>query len=263
MLTFLKLGGSLLTDKQQPRSARGEVLRRLMDEVAAARVAVPELRLLLGHGSGSFGHVEGSKHGTRQGVSTAAQWQGLAEVQYAAGLLNRLVVDAAWAAGVPVLNLPPSASAHCVDGRLNSLALPPLLAALENGLVPLVFGDVALDEARGGTIVSTEDVFGFLAASLRPDRILLAGLEPGVLSRFPDGTLVAEIAPEAQLAAVGAARGYDVTGGMASKVAQMQALVRAVPGLEVSIFSGEAPGRLQAALMGTTIPGTVIRHSAQ
>ena len=98
-------------------SARVAVLARLMAEVAEARAALPALQLVLGHGSGSYGHVEGAQHGTRQGVSTPAQWRGMAEVQYAAGLLNRLVVDAAWAAGVPVLNLPPSASRPMVPAR--------------------------------------------------------------------------------------------------------------------------------------------------
>jgi isopentenyl phosphate kinase len=258
MLVFLKLGGSLLTHKHQPRSVRREVLARLLEEVAAARAAAPGLRLVVGHGSGSFGHVEGTRHGTRAGVRTAEQWRGMAEVQHAAGLLNRLVVDAAWAAGVPVLNVPPSASALCVDGVLTSLATEPVRAALDHGLVPLVFGDVALDQARGGTIVSTEDVFGYLTVVLKPERVLLAGLESGVLSKWPGGDVLPRIAPDARLADVGGAQGYDVTGGMASKVAQMQALVQRVPGLEVRIFSGETPGVVRDALLGRAAPGTLI-----
>jgi isopentenyl phosphate kinase len=258
VLVFLKLGGSLLTHKDQPRAARPEVVRRLMDEVAEARAAAPDLRLVVGHGSGSFGHVEGRRYGTREGVSTPEQWRGLAEVQYAAGLLNRLVVDAAWAAGVPVLNLPPSASAGCLEGELQTLDVEPVEAALDHGLVPLVFGDVAIDHERGGTIVSTEDVFAYLAEALRPERILLAGLEPGVLSGWPGGEVVAHLSSEQRLEAAGGAQGYDVTGGMGSKVAQMQALVRRVEGLEVRIFSGETPGLVREALLGRAAPGTVI-----
>jgi isopentenyl phosphate kinase len=258
MLAFLKLGGSLLTHKDQPRSARPEVLARLMAEVAEARAALPALQLVLGHGSGSFGHVEGARYGTRRGVRTPEQWRGLAEVQYAAGLLNRLVVDAAWAAGVPVLNLPPSASARCVGGVLEALAVEPAAAALAHGLVPLVFGDVALDTVRGGTIVSTEDVFGFLALRLQPERVLLAGREAGVLAHWPDGEVLPQLAPDAHLAAAGGAQGYDVTGGMASKVAQMQALALSVPGLAVRIFSGESPGTLRDVLLGRAGPGTLI-----
>ena len=258
MLTFLKLGGSLITDKSTPRTAREAVLARLMAEVAEARRARPELQLVLGHGSGSFGHVEARRHGTRAGVTSPDQWRGFAEVQSVAGLLNRLVADAARAAGLPVLNLPPSASAVCRDGAIVRMSLEPVEAALAHGLVPLVFGDVALDEVRGGTIVSTEDVFRYLARALRPARILLAGIEAGVLSRWPDGEILPRLGVRQALTGVGGAQAADVTGGMAGKVSEMQALAAEVPGVEVLIFSGEVPGQVREALLGQAVPGTVI-----
>ncbi len=181
MLIFLKLGGSLITDKSTPRTLRADTLARLMDEIVAALAAV-DVHLVLGHGSGSFGHFEGRRYGTRDGVRDAAGWRGFAEVQAVAGLLNRHVIDAARAAGLPVVNCPPSASAVCADGQLIELAIAPIQSALEHGLVPVVFGDVALDNVRGGTIVSTEDVFGYLAPRLKPTRILLAGGGLGVLT---------------------------------------------------------------------------------
>jgi isopentenyl phosphate kinase len=258
MLIFLKLGGSLLTDKHRPRTPRADVLARLMAEVAEAVAARPGLRLVLGHGSGSFGHVEARRHATRDGVSTPEGWRGFAEVQAAAALLNRLVIDAARQAGLAVLNLPPSASAVCRDGALRSLAVEPLRAALEHGLVPVVFGDVAVDESIGGTIVSTEDVFRLLAPRLRPQRILLAGRDPGVLTRWPDGDVISVITADAALEAVGGSQAADVTGGMAGKVRQMQALAAEAPGIEIRIFSGETPGLLKQVLLGLASPGTVV-----
>jgi len=91
MLLFLKLGGSLITDKATPRALRAETLARLMDEIASAR-ANHDVRLVLGHGSGSFGHVEGKRYGTRDGVRSEEGWRGFAEVQAAAALLNRHVI---------------------------------------------------------------------------------------------------------------------------------------------------------------------------
>jgi isopentenyl phosphate kinase len=258
MLIFLKLGGSLITDKHTPRSPRLQALTRLMAEVAAARAARPDLQLVLGHGSGSFGHVEARRFGTRQGVRTLEEWHGFAEVQAVAGLLNRLVVDAARSAGVPVINLPPSASAVCRDGVIESMAVTQVQVALEQALVPLVFGDVAVDDERGGTVVSTEDVFAYLARALRPAQVLLAGRDNGVLSHYPDGAIVPHILPDEQLAALGGSHAVDVTGGMASKVRAMQALAAAVPGLTVRIFSGELPGLVRATLLGEAQPGTVI-----
>jgi isopentenyl phosphate kinase len=258
---FLKLGGSLITDKHTPRTPRVETLARLMGEIVSALSAQPEMQMVLGHGSGSFGHAEAKKYGTRLGVHSAEEWRGFAEVQAAAGALNQLVQEAARAAGLPIVNFPPSASAVCRDGVIRSLAVEPIQHALEHGLVPLVFGDVAVDETWGGTIVSTEDVFCHLALHLRPSRILLAGIEPGVLAHWPGGEIVPTITPETPLGQIGGSHAADVTGGMASKVREMLALVKELPELAVSIFSGEEPGRVRAALEGQRVPGTSIRKA--
>jgi isopentenyl phosphate kinase len=132
-------------------------------------------------------------------------------------------------------------------------------AALEHDLAPLVFGDVAFDMTLGGTIVSTEDVFGYLARALQPGEVLLAGHEAGVLTRWPDGEVLAEVSAEEALEAVAGSHAADVTGGMASKVRQMQALTREVPGLTVRIFSGAVPGLVRRVLLGQEGPGTVIK----
>ena len=41
-LVFLKLGGSLLTDKTRPQALRGDVLQRLAAEIAAALAERPD-----------------------------------------------------------------------------------------------------------------------------------------------------------------------------------------------------------------------------
>ena len=73
-LIYLKLGGSLITQKDKPETARLDVLERLTLEIARARKTRPELQLVLGHGSGSFGHVSAQRHGTRGGVNSEAGW---------------------------------------------------------------------------------------------------------------------------------------------------------------------------------------------
>jgi len=63
----------------------------------------------------------------------------------------------------------------------------------------------------------------------------------------------AAIAPE-----LGGSDGTDVTGGMADKVANMLALIQAVPELEIRIFSGKVAGQVEAALLGYKTPRTLI-----
>jgi isopentenyl phosphate kinase len=258
-LIFLKLGGSLITDKTRPYTPRPEKLKILAAEIASALKKDADLHLVLGHGSGSFGHAVASRYNTRLGVSGDAAWRGFAEVWYQASELNRIVLKALIQAGLPTVTLSPAASITAHDGAIYKWDLFPIQAALSNKLLPVIHGDVVFDEVRGGTILSTEDLFAGLAHHLCPQRILLAGLEAGVYADFPaNKELLPEFTPGSlaqHASGLGAATGTDVTGGMLSKVTGMLSLVEQIPDLEVLIFSGEQSGNLGLALQGEN-PGT-------
>jgi len=255
-LVFLKLGGSLITDKNVAHLAKIELIRRLAGEIQAVVQADPELHLLIGHGSGSFGHVPASRYHTREGVHSAGEWKGFAEVWHAARVLNQVVTEQCVAAGLPVISLPPSASVTASDGKVHQWDITPIRGALEHGLIPIIQGDVVFDIARGGTIFSTEELFVHLAGFLHPVLILIAGSEPGVWADFPGKTrLLAHITPSgyADIAKMVFPSGaVDVTGGMAAKVAAMVSLVSAQPELRVMIFNPSAPGVLASAISGET-----------
>lgn len=260
-LVLLKLGGSLITDKNSPRSLRRNTLSRLANEIAAAFQQSPSLQLIIGHGAGSFAHVPAKKHGTRHGVQTPEQWLGFAEVWWEAATLNRLVMEAFHDAGLPAMSFAPSASVTARDGKVARWDLGPLKAALEASLLPVIFGDVIFDLQRGGTILSTEDLFTHLVSELQPGRMLLAGIEPGVWQDFPNRSqVIAKITPGTYqdiLPVLSGSAATDVTGGMESKVGQGISLINEFPDLEILIFSGDEPGILQKVLQGSS-SGTVI-----
>lgn len=259
---FLKLGGSLITEKTGVEEVRNEVLWRLAEELKQTREAKPDLRLVLGHGSGSFGHVAGAKYGTRHGVKTKTEWKGFTEVSAAASRLNEYVIAALQAVGLPAISLRPSASAICQDGRISDMAIRPLELALNAGLLPVVFGDVAFDLQRGGTIISTEEVMMVIADSLRPSWFLLAGETAGVLNFEGDVVpLITEGNLSGLLPALGGSRGTDVTGGMAAKVQSMLDLVAAQREMQILIFSGLVAGNLQKAILQPLdVHGSVLRQ---
>ena len=263
MLVFLKLGGSLITDKTRPYTPRLEKLEDLATQIAVALQEKTDLQLVLGHGSGSFGHQAANQFGTRHGVIGSEAWRGFAEVWYQASVLNRLVVEALHRASLPVITLSPAASVTAHEGQVFTWDLYPLKTALNHGLLPVIHGDVIFDETRGGTILSTEDLFAHLARELHPSRILLAGLETGVWEDFPERTkLIKQLTPQkgGQLPpGLGRSAGMDVTGGMQAKVTGMLALMDQIPELEVLIFSGEEPGNIRRALQGAT-PGTLLHR---
>jgi isopentenyl phosphate kinase len=262
-IIFLKLGGSLITDKNTPMTANRAVINRLAGEIAASRRANPALRLVIGHGSGSFGHVAAHKYATYQGSRTAQEWLGFAEVWQAARMLNQIVLESLYAAGLPVIAFPPSAGMITDRRKVIRNNFEPLQKAITNGLIPVVNGDVVFDRDQGSTILSTEEVFCYLAPLLHPVRILLAGLEPGVWADFPACTHLAPLITRSNLAQVApglsGSAAVDVTGGMAQKVSTMLSLTSEVPNLEVLIFSGSQPGLLQKALEGAAAAGTLLK----
>jgi isopentenyl phosphate kinase len=266
-LVFLKLGGSLITEKGSPQTARREVIRRVAGEIREALDEVPDLRLVLGHGSGSFGHPTASEYGVQEGLTGKDDWWGYAETAVIASRLNRLVTDALLAQGVPALPLQPSASARCRDGELVHLETAPLEEALERKLVPVVYGDVSFDTIRGSAIISTEQIFAYLASHLRPARVILAGRVEGVYTADPQrdtGTrLVKEISvsklSEVETMLAGSPD-TDVTGGMLSKVQTMSQLIEAQPTLRVHIISGEREGLVKKALTQSDIDEGTLLH---
>jgi len=259
-LLFIKLGGSLITDKDQAESARAELIFMLLQEIGQQLQREPSLKILIGHGSGSFGHHAARKFGTRKGVSTPEDWQGFQEVWVSAHKLNQIVISLATKARLPVISFPPSAATFTTNHIVQYWELTPMRSVLAHGLIPLVYGDVVVDTALGGTILSTEDLFVYLAKQLHPARILLAGSEEGVFADFPSNThLIPVINRDEDLSGIlkGSAS-QDVTGGMLTKVNLMQALCCELPGLEVRIFNAEDPTNLSKAMQGKAV-GTLIR----
>ena len=270
MYTCIKLGGSVITDKAGREAADLPVINQLAAELAQARTANPTLPIILGHGSGSFGHHYAARYGIHRGLRPDADYTGFALTAAAALRLNRIVVDALLNAGFPALSLQPSATLQSAGGQIVTWETGPIAQALHHGLVPVIHGDVAFDQLQGSAIISTEALLTHLALKtpLRPSRIILVG-EDAVYSadprRDPNAQRIPLITSANLVATLNGAAGshaVDVTGGMRAKLELMWRLVQAIPNLEVRLI-GPAPGNLAAALL--KLPrdsGTTIRAEA-
>ena len=259
MTVFIKLGGSLITDKRVARSFRRDVTRNIAQQLAQIRAQRPGLRILLGHGSGSFGHFEARKYDIGDGIASEEQRLAHARVGAVAAELTALVRAELLEAGLPALRFPPSALLTTSNRRIDWLTLDALRVALEHGYFPLTHGDIMLDRAIGGAIISTETVFAALAEPLDATEIILLGEVDGVLDS--NGSVVPRITPDclpALLPTLGASHGVDVTGGMLHKVAAMVELVSQRPSLSVTIANGRRDGILLDLLLRDQAHGTRI-----
>ncbi len=247
-LVFLKLGGSAITDKTRQATAKPDVIRDAARAIFSARehfageMKNPELKILLGHGSGSFGHFTAKKFG----YGEKENWRAYAETGASAQRLNRLVTDIFLEENVPVVSIQPSASARTRDGELYAFDSTNIQTALGHELVPLIYGDVAFDDTRGMAIASTDALFAYLAPILKPSRIIYTTAVNGIYTadpnKNPDAQLIREITPQSfeQIRAhVGEAHGVDVTGGMLDKLERSVRLVETFPRLDIFVIAAQ------------------------
>jgi isopentenyl phosphate kinase len=267
-LVLVKWGGSLITRKKGERSARLAVIRRLAGELAAARYRGS---ILLGHGSGSFGHAEAARGRLDRPVTSARQIAGVSRTQIAARELHTRVIAALAEEGILPFSLAPSSLFVAREGRAIRVGPEPVERAHALGLVPVVYGDVVMDRSRGAVILSTEAVLLALARRLarrgaKIVRALWLGDTDGVFAA--DGSTVSRLDPTTWRRLrphVGGSAGTDVTGGMVHRVETALALARL--GIESWILDGREDGALRHALAGrptggTRVPATKHRRPA-
>ncbi len=260
-VTLVKLGGSLITDKNRPQTARGKVIERLAQEIASAKRKRSD-GLLLGHGSGSFGHSAAAEAGLGNGPVKDNQRRGISTVQIQAARLHWRVVEALKEAGALPFSIAPSSAFITSGGRVTSVATEPVTRALDLGLLPVLYGDIVPDRRWGAAILSTEVVLLELAQRLRRRmfrirHILWLGDTPGLYGA--DGKTLAKITPtnyDEAREAIHETHGTDVTGGMALRLDTAWKL--SSQGITSWLLDGREEGLLRRCLEGKKVPGTEI-----
>lgn len=242
MVTVLKLGGSVVTRKDEPETVDDAALDR-----AAAAIGATDGDLVVVHGGGSFGH----HHASRHGVSTTRGTRDAGAVRDVHGAMKRLndaVVGALAEAGVPAVPVHPlSVASRDEDGTL-TLPAGAVETMLAEGFVPVLHGDVVAQSGAGATILSGDELVAELAGALAAERVGLCSAVPGVLDE--DNEVVPRIDSLESVADVlGASDATDVTGGMAGKVETLLSL-----SAPAAVF---ALDDLRAFLAGESV-GTVV-----
>lgn len=262
-LILVKLGGSLITDKSKPFTERIDVIERLAKEIHEARKEA-ELRIIVGHGGGSYPHEPAKKYQTHKGMSGEESVKGLSLVQDAAARLNRIIVKTLIDAGENAISVNPSSCTIAEDSRITEWYTKPLEKYLEYRMLPVVYGDTGVDSKQGFCILSTEELFYYLSKKLGPCKIIMCGKTDGVFTADPnknqDAKHISEITPETYKDVekfLTDSDGIDVTGGMLLKVKRAVELVR--DGIETQIINGTKPDNLKKALLEHEVKGTIIK----
>jgi len=260
MMEILKLGGSVVTKKDQPKTPNVEAIRRLAREVATAGPR----KLIVVHGGGSYGHPLAKEYNISAGYSTPRQLAGFSLTHQAMVELNKIVVEAFLDAGVPAVSIAPSSFIVTEDRRIIELDTSVVSKAIESNFVPILYGDAVLDSVRRFTILSGDQLAVRLATELGAEKLIFGVDVDGVYTANPklakDARLIEELSLSHMkgMVRIGEALSTDVTGGMLGKVNEAAAAVEA--GVEVQLLNALEPDAVNAALRGEKIPCTRLRR---
>jgi len=254
-ITLIKLGGSVVTDKNTPYKAKLQIIKRLAKEIRASGLT----SLVLAHGSGSFGHTSAQKHGGKKGYKSKL---GIAKVARDAMEINRILMDIFIEEGLPVVSLRPMSMMLTKNGKLKLDLFKIIEEVLSQGLIPVVYGDVIWDKKWKSTIYSGETTLNEIGIylskkSYKINKIIQVGETDGVYD------LKNKTIPVINKKNWNEIKKYlfenkrvDVTGGMKHKIEK--SLEIAKNGIKTVIINGEKINELSRALIGRKVKGTLV-----
>lgn len=258
-IILIKLGGSLITDKSTPYKANFQMMEEIAKQIKKALQKNHDLKIVLGNGAGSFAHQSAKKFGTIDGFVDLKGQIGACRVHHDAVKLNQIFTDILIKNNIPAFSYQPSAVVYAKNKK-TYFNFEMIYKMIELNYIPVVYGDVILDEKNGSTIFSTDKIFRLLGEDMIKNKldveIIQIGNFPGVLDK--NGQVIKKIAEsnlQKILPMIGESKNTDVTGGMKHKIKEMSLLAKL--GIKTLIINGAEKNSIFLALQGVYI-GTEI-----
>lgn len=260
-LIILKLGGSLITQKDSDKAEiNTSLLKNSAQEIAQALEAKP-IRLIIVHGTGAFGHVPAKKYVLPFLNDPQKLAAGIALTKLSLQELTYSIVKELVAAHVNAIAFSPSSASTTCDDEVETFNIAALQEMLNKGLVPVLHGDCVMDLKKGFSILSSDVLAVYLAPKLKASRVIVSMDYNGVFDRDPrlKGAQKLALMTKDQLAFLENAKtsGTDLTGGIKKKVEELLRL--STHGIEAEIIGGKNKDYIKKALLGERGLGTIIR----
>ena len=262
-MIILKTGGSILTNKDSIESeVDSESLKRIALEIKSS-LDNSFKELIIVHGAGSFGHPPAKKYkiGERFEESEYPQKRiGFCEIQNAVKKLNMLICEEFIKEGLPVVAIPASSFMTATNKRITQGNLDSFKRYLAKGFIPVIYGDVVLDDELELCVISGDQIIQYLAINLNPDRVILGTDVDGVYDKNPkthdDAIFFDKFSSLDDLETLEGTTNVDVTGGMVGKIKEL--LYLADLGIESKIINAEVENNIFKVLENEDVKGTVI-----
>ncbi|MFW9937636.1 MAG: type 2 isopentenyl-diphosphate Delta-isomerase [Candidatus Thorarchaeota archaeon] len=260
---LLKLGGSLLTDKNKPFSIREDVIENSINQIIRSKQ-----KLILIHGGGSFGHPVAKKYSISKGYNKSIKNQvlGLSETHEAMNKLNTLIVNKFLEKQYPVIQFQTSSIFFKNSQKISVRSIEVIEAALNIGLLPILYGDIILDSKGSFSIISGDQIILELCQNLQKynvSKVIFAIEKDGIFIQSTNNDksnviLVSEITSDKlddlKLAKLG--EKIDVTGSIRGKIDVIKKIC--IKNIPVQIINGLKEDYIMNALNSKDVISTKI-----
>ena len=228
---LLKLGGSLLTDKNKPFSIREDIVEGSVQQIVDAKEKV-----VLIHGGGSFGHPLAKKYSIMNGIDSSIPNQvlGLTETHQSMNKFNSHLVNCFLEKNYPALPIQTSSIFIKDSQEISTSSMEVVETALDLNILPILYGDIILDKQGSFSIISGDQIILELCKNLdryRISKVIFTMETDGIYVADKEGgdnsILVTECYSDQlenlNLANLG--QKIDVTGGIKGKINFIQKIV--------------------------------------
>ena len=245
-MILIKLGGSIITNKEKPLSAR----RKIIDNLAKSLKKINEPMIIV-HGGGSYGHYWSVKYDMHT-KERKYDLRGVAIIKNSMIELNKIILDSL---------LKNKSSPYCLPPTDFMSGNKPILKKVKeiekiakSGLIPVTFGDALWFGQKKTYILSGDKIMTHIAKIIKPRLCIFALNEDGLYSDLKSKKLIYELKGERPSISENK---MDVTGGMTRKVEEASNIAKM--GMNVFFVNGNKPERIVKAVKNRKFEGTLFR----
>jgi len=167
-IVLLKLGGSLLTDKDKPFSIREDVVKSAIQQIIDANK-----QLILIHGGGSFGHPLAKEYSISSGINSSIPHQilGLTKTHQSMNNFNSYLINLFLEKNYPALSIQASSIFIKDSLKISTQSIDIIETTLDLNILPILYGDIILDKQGSFSIISGDQIIFELCENLKKYQI--------------------------------------------------------------------------------------------
>ncbi|MEM0149500.1 MAG: isopentenyl phosphate kinase [Candidatus Micrarchaeaceae archaeon] len=244
-MIVLKIGGSAFSDKSTGKSYIGMVARNVASEIPNGE------KVLIVQGAGYIGHSIAMKYGLSRLQRNQRQW---ALLRYEVERISNQIAKALIDKGMSPFVMSAQQLFKIKGGRAKVYGLDMVEGYINNGFIPIIHSDAPLDDTKGISILSGDDMARILANRLNAGKLIFGTDVDGLIGS--SGKIVKRIKKQdARSISITNKKGaIDVSGGMKKKLEQAALAKR---GMRVLIINLRKAGELRKAANAKSV-GTLI-----